>query len=310
MIQPLVWLLRNTSILSLLVLFCAFLGSSYPAHAVMVDSDLDGITDWGETTIYHTDPQKADTDGDGISDSKEIIDQTDPLDAKSSKLLLLERRSGDPGIMSTVSTSIAWYVGRAAGIISFILLTFVVVNGLLISSRVGMRFIPPALNLELHRFASWVLILMVLLHGISFMFDHFIHLTWLEFFVPMQAKRDFLSALGFDMNIAIALGIIGIYSIILLVLTSEIRQKISIKVWRRIHYTSFAGYILIVFHGVMAGTDSPFNWTRVMYIVSGVLVVILTVLRVRSAIVMKKKIAEAKAKQALSQAIVPPVTQV
>ena len=42
------------------------------------DSDLDGLSDYDEIYIYHTNPYSADTDGDGISDKAEILKGTDP----------------------------------------------------------------------------------------------------------------------------------------------------------------------------------------------------------------------------------------
>ncbi len=43
------------------------------------DTDDDGLTDWEEHKQYYTDPGKNDTDGDGVSDGKEIAIETDPL---------------------------------------------------------------------------------------------------------------------------------------------------------------------------------------------------------------------------------------
>lgn len=43
------------------------------------DSDNDGLKDWQEIQIYHTDPCKADTDGDGYLDGEEIASGYDPL---------------------------------------------------------------------------------------------------------------------------------------------------------------------------------------------------------------------------------------
>src|SRR5205085_12520175 len=47
------------------------------------DSDGDGLNDGDEVNKYHTNPLLADTDGDGIPDSVEIQTGTNPLDAKS-----------------------------------------------------------------------------------------------------------------------------------------------------------------------------------------------------------------------------------
>jgi RHS repeat-associated protein len=44
------------------------------------DSDGDGLTDWDEINVYHTDPHNPDTDGDGLTDAEEVyVYGTDPL---------------------------------------------------------------------------------------------------------------------------------------------------------------------------------------------------------------------------------------
>ena len=40
----------------------------------------DGLFDDDETNVYNTNPDKADTDGDGPDDDQEVFDGTDPLD--------------------------------------------------------------------------------------------------------------------------------------------------------------------------------------------------------------------------------------
>jgi len=47
---------------------------SYPAAdpRPSLDSDYDGLTDYEEVNIYHTNPMKKDTDEDGVSDGREI----------------------------------------------------------------------------------------------------------------------------------------------------------------------------------------------------------------------------------------------
>ena len=45
------------------------------------DTDDDGLTDWQEIKVYHTDPHIADTDCDGVGDGDEVQNGTDPLNA-------------------------------------------------------------------------------------------------------------------------------------------------------------------------------------------------------------------------------------
>jgi len=55
--------------------------------SLCTDSDEDGLTSCDEINIYHTDPNKADTDGDGFKDGLEIQNNYSPLHAEKKKLV-------------------------------------------------------------------------------------------------------------------------------------------------------------------------------------------------------------------------------
>src|SRR3989339_684253 len=57
-----------------------------PAKAEVLDSDKDGLSDVDEMYIYHTDPQLADTDGDGYLDGLEVDRGFDPLNSSTEKI--------------------------------------------------------------------------------------------------------------------------------------------------------------------------------------------------------------------------------
>lgn len=59
-------------------------------EAVFEDSDLDGISDYDERTLYGTNPYSADTDGDGFNDGAEVEQGYDPLDAKREVAIIFE----------------------------------------------------------------------------------------------------------------------------------------------------------------------------------------------------------------------------
>lgn len=249
------------------------------SFAAIRDADLDSLTDESESAVYRTDPTVFDTDGDGVGDGEEIVNGTSPLDPNSSRLSDLARP--DVGILGN-KEKWPWYFGRATGLLAFVLLTFGSVYGLVMSSRAFQKVISGAVSYELHRTLSWVSLGAVLLHVGSFFFDDFLNIRFIEAVVPGALTRAFPSALGFDMGLAVAFGIAGLYFMIILLLTSEFRAKISQQVWRRTHYVSFIAYMTFIVHGFMAGSDSGETWVRVMYIVSLSLVSGLIVIRIIS----------------------------
>ena len=53
--------------------------TNIPSIDMTTDSDHDGLTDYQEIYIYHTDPHNPDTDGDGYSDGTEVKNGYNPL---------------------------------------------------------------------------------------------------------------------------------------------------------------------------------------------------------------------------------------
>ncbi len=60
-----------------------------------VDTDGDGVSDYEEINIYHTNPLVKDTDDDGISDRTEILNKTNPLDYYNGKIPVLSTVAGN-----------------------------------------------------------------------------------------------------------------------------------------------------------------------------------------------------------------------
>ncbi len=78
---------KTTSKLAFVLIF---LGASFFAtaqvHADVLDSDHDGLTDIEETTLYATDPNNADTDGDSFLDGREVDSGYSPHKGNSARL--------------------------------------------------------------------------------------------------------------------------------------------------------------------------------------------------------------------------------
>jgi predicted ferric reductase len=254
-------------------------------YASVKDSDADGLTDVAETDLYFTNPTNSDTDGDGISDLQEIKQGTNPLVMNVTSSLARQLQMDD-------QLPLAWYIGRASGILAFILLTIVVVNGLLMTTRLVFRFLPPALNYEMHRFFSWMALIAVMGHFVSFTFDTYLKITLAEGLIPFTLIRDFPSLSGYSLRWAIGIGTVAMYGIIAQVLTSQLKGRfIGLKPWRRLHYLGFPTYLLFLAHGFFSGTDSQSWWMIWLYNLSAGLVSSLVVLRIIASIRKRRETA-------------------
>lgn len=270
---------KHKIFVGVLAAFFALNFGTHFAHALVKDSDVDGLSDDAEIRQYRTNPQVFDTDGDGRGDGDEILDRTDPLDAESSSIAILSQP--DPGIFGNPNQW-AWYLGRASGILAFILLTSVVSFGLIVSSRAFFKVIPGATAYEVHRFLAWLALGAVIFHFSTFFFDNFIKMTVTEALVPFALFRELKTIAGFNFGTAVAFGTIAFYGLLVLVFTSQWRSEMSPKLWRALHYMTFAVYLLFVLHGFMSGTDSEVWWMRALYSLSLGLVVFLVFVRIVS----------------------------
>lgn len=70
---------------------------------VFVDSDSDGITNYDEVNIYHTNPKESDTNGNGISDGAELLLGTNPLSTSTSNAITFE----DPHMRGATTSELA-----------------------------------------------------------------------------------------------------------------------------------------------------------------------------------------------------------
>ncbi|OGH67375.1 MAG: hypothetical protein A3B90_01655 [Candidatus Magasanikbacteria bacterium RIFCSPHIGHO2_02_FULL_41_13] len=83
--------LKTTNKIAFLVIVLAFCFFAIPkAHAAdlagVLDSDHDGLTDTEETTLYATDPNNADTDGDSFLDGREVDSGYSPHKGNSARM--------------------------------------------------------------------------------------------------------------------------------------------------------------------------------------------------------------------------------
>jgi predicted ferric reductase len=165
----------------------------------------------------------------------------------------------------------AWYVSRAAGLLAFMALSLSVVLGLLISSRRGPAFLPKVAMFELHQFLAVLGLGLVGLHSAALMFDATVPFTVVELLVPFAAPYQ---------PVWVGLGVGAAWLSAAVAASFWFKKRIGQKAWRKLHFASFAVYIIALGHGLFAGTDSqaaPVYWG---YVISLAAVTSLTLYRV------------------------------
>ena len=170
------------------------------------------------------------------------------------------------------STQLWWYVARAGGLLAYALLALGVVWGLLLSSRVFGKRPRPAWLLDLHRFLGGLAVVFVAVHVSAILLDSYVPFSAVQVLVPFTSS--------WHPN-AVAWGIVGLYLLAAVELTSLLRTRLPQRVWRKVHYLSFPLFLVTTVHTLSAGTDRANPVLRIaVFSVCG-LVVLLTALRLQ-----------------------------
>ncbi|MGZ4147899.1 MAG: ferric reductase-like transmembrane domain-containing protein [Actinomycetota bacterium] len=142
--------------------------------------------------------------------------------------------------------ALPWYVARASGLIAWALLSASVVWGLAISTKVLGGRPRPAWVLDLHRFLGGLAAIFLGVHVGSLLLDTYVHFGLVSALVPLVATWH---------PVAVAWGIVGMYLLAAVEITSLVRRRLSKRAWRLTHYASFPLFVVATIHGLTAGTD-------------------------------------------------------
>jgi predicted ferric reductase len=166
---------------------------------------------------------------------------------------------------------LVWETARAAGFTTFLLLTLSVALGLVLSARWKGRGWPRFVTNELHRFATLLALVFLGIHVAAVWIVHFTHFVAAAVLVPFAGNYR---------PIWTALGIVSLYLVLAIWVSTLLRRVIGYAWWRRLHGLAFVLYGFAFLHGIGAGTDSGTTWGAAIYFGSLGLVGVLTVWRV------------------------------
>jgi sulfoxide reductase heme-binding subunit YedZ len=163
--------------------------------------------------------------------------------------------------MSTTQLETAlWALGRGTGVVALVLLTLTVVLGVL--SRSGRsvaglgRF---GLN-EVHRTAALTGVGLIVVHIVSLLLDPWAQLRVVDLVAPFLAEyRPFW--LGFG---TLALDVLALVTVV-----SLLRDRVGPRVFRAVHWLTYALWPMALLHGLGAGTDAWTLWMDALVVLCG-----------------------------------------
>ncbi len=170
------------------------------------------------------------------------------------------------GLPLSADTKAYWYMARIGGLFGYLLMWLSIVWGLLLSTKMVARQISPAIAFGMHEFLSILAIVFSVLHGVVLLGDSYINFNIFHLLIPFTSPYE---------PVATGLGVVGLYLTVAITGSFYIRKRIGQKVWRMFHYLAFGSYLLILAHAIMAGTDTTWLGTKLMYLLTGLIVLFL-----------------------------------
>jgi predicted ferric reductase len=140
-----------------------------------------------------------------------------------------------------------WYVSRATGTASLVLLTAVLVLGTITAGRRSPHSLSPAVVMGLHRSLALGTSAFLLAHIATAVGETYVNIDLVSAVVPFTA--------GYQ-KAWVGLGTVAFDLVVALVVTSLLRHRLSPRLWKGVHVLAFALWPTALVHGYAMGTAS------------------------------------------------------
>lgn len=190
-----------------------------------------------------------------------------------------------------VVSSWPWYVVRAAGFVAAGLLVLLMLSGIGQVTGLTYRFFEPIKAWAIHKAFAYALVFSIAVHVIFLLIDKFVPFSLIQVLVPFTSTyNNKTTLLGFSLGfLGVAVGIIAMYGVVILVLTSLKWIDTKKRLWRNTHYISYGVAFLVFLHALLTGTDIRYGKFRDAWLLLGAIVVMGVIMRLwRSRTLLKR----------------------
>jgi sulfoxide reductase heme-binding subunit YedZ len=144
-----------------------------------------------------------------------------------------------------------WYLMRASGVVSLLLLTIVSALGVATVSRWRLGSVPRFVTLGLHRSVALLAVAFLAVHVLTAVVDPDATVAAVAVVVPALSDRY---------GLWLGLAAVALDLVVALVITSLLRHRIAPRIWRAVHYAAYLAWPVALLHAAGMGTDSRSIW--------------------------------------------------
>lgn len=153
--------------------------------------------------------------------------------------------------MGSLTTAPAWYLMRGSGVMTLILLTGVAVLGIATTKHAQFGRLPRFATPALHRSISLLSVVFLTIHVATAIVDPYAAVRIVQVVVPVPAG---------PYPVWLGLGALSLDAIAAVIVTSLLRNHLGQRVWKSVHWLSYASWPLAFAHSLGIGTDKNSSW--------------------------------------------------
>jgi DMSO/TMAO reductase YedYZ heme-binding membrane subunit len=166
-----------------------------------------------------------------------------------------------------------WYLNRGSGVALLVVLTVTLALGILTARSGRSRLVPRFVGQQVHRNLGVLSLVLVVGHAATAIVDSYVDIRWWQAFSPVGATYK---------PLWLGLGSIAFDVMLLVVLTSLLRERLGQRAWKVVHLLGYLSWPLALVHSVGIGTDAPSSWGRQVGLACIAAVAAVSVVRISS----------------------------
>jgi methionine sulfoxide reductase heme-binding subunit len=139
-----------------------------------------------------------------------------------------------------------WELARASGLAAYAALCLAVLTGIAPRTQILSFLAANRAVRALHDFTPWIVLPAVITHVVALVLDATARVGVVDLFVPFRMSYG---------QLAIGLGTLSLDVLVVVLVTTWIRRRMSNDIWKWFHRLSYLGFATMFLHAILSGTD-------------------------------------------------------